>query len=230
MNYFLDSNVILSYIFTLENNHCFADNFLVTDNYYFCSQHVNDEVDVVFKDKNSQYQLFLLKLSKHINQFNDNDLINEWGIHSIINSFKPIEKLKLKDMHNALNKIWIELEFSENHDSFDVKLKFSIFQNEFLASNNLRKKYILNEIIQVPNHLKKDKKILDKIIKENLRNKLLHGEDENILFDANEFCRDNPSLNLKFVSADQDFLMAIDILMDVLCIKDMINLLDFSNN
>lgn len=103
MNYFLDSNVILSYIFTLDNNHYSANDFLVAENYYFCSQHVNDEVAAVFKTKNSQYQLFLLKLSRHINQFNDNDLINEFSIHNVVNSFKPIGKLKLNEMHNALN-------------------------------------------------------------------------------------------------------------------------------
>ena len=82
----------------------------------------------------------------------------------------------------------------------------------------------------VPNHTKKDKIILDKIKQENLRSNLLHGADEEILFDANEFCKNNPDLNLKFVSADQDFLKAIDILMDFLCIDESINLVEFSNN
>lgn len=230
MNYFLDSNVILSYIFTLDNNHYFANNFLVAENYYFSSEHVNKEVCHVFRNKNSQYQLFLLKLSRYINQFNDVDLINEFFIHNMINTLKPIGKLENKEMHDVLDKIWEELDFSENHDSFDVKLKFGIFQNDFLSSNNLRKNYILNEMFQVPNHGKKDKRILDYIKKVGLRDTLLHDEDENILFDANEYCINNPELNLKFVSADQDFLKAIDILRDVLCIKESINLLEFSNN
>ena len=230
MNHFLDSNVILSYIFTLDNNHPFAKNFLVVENYYYCSKHVNDEVCIVFKNKNSQYQSFLLKLSRHINKFNDYDLINEGDIHNIINTFQPIGKLELNEMHNALNKIWLKLKFCENHDSFDVKLKFDIFQNEFLSSNNLRKDFISNSINLVPNHTKKDKIILNKIKKENLRNMLLHGEDENILFDANEFCKNNPKLNLKFVSADEDFLKAFDILMGELCIKETINIMEFSNN
>ena len=230
MNYFLDSNVILSYIFTLDDNHYFANNFLATDNYFFHSKHVNDEVEDVFRNNNYLYQLFLLKLSRHINRFNDYDLINEWSIHKMIDTLKPIGKLKHHDMHKVLDKIWEEMDFNENHDSFDVKLKFGIFKNDFLSSNNLRKDYIFNESVQVPNHTKKDKNILDLIKKENLRDNLLHDKDEDILFDANEFCKNNPDLDLKFVSSDQDFLKAIDILMDELCIKESINLIEFSNN
>ena len=230
MNYFLDSNVILSYIFTLDNNHYFANNFLATDNYYFCSKHVNHEVCDVFRNRNSQYQLFLLKLSRYFNQFDDSELINEFSIHHMINTLKPIGKLENYEMHNVLDKIWEELDFGENQDSFDVKSKFGIFQNDFLSSNNLRKENIFNLIFQVPNHTIKEKKILDMIKKQNLRDNLLHEEDENILFDANEFCKNNRQLNLKFVSADQDFLKAIDILMRVLCIKESVNLLEFSNS
>ena len=68
------------------------------------------------------------------------------------------------------------------------------------------------------------------IEKEKLKDYLLHGSDENILFDANEFCKNKPELNLKFVSADQDFLKAINILMEYLCIGDCINLLEFKQN
>ena len=82
----------------------------------------------------------------------------------------------------------------------------------------------------VPNHTKKDKVILDKIKKENLREGSLHGSDENILFDANEFACRNPNLNLSFVSADKDFLRAIGILLEYLCFDEAIDLMEFSNN
>jgi hypothetical protein len=58
--------------------------------------------------------------------------------------------------------------------------------------------------------------------------KYLHDEDENILFDANEFCRNNMKLNLQFVSADQDFLKVIEILKDYLCIKEYVNLMELN--
>ena len=227
MNYFIDSNVILGYIFTLDNIHYYADNFFSTDNYYFCSNHVDEEVSKVFHNKNSQYQLFLLKLSSYFNQFNDTDLINELDVHDKINSITPIGRLKVNEMHDVLDKIWNELNFDENHDSFEVKLKFHSFQNDFLSSNNLRKHKILNELIIVPNHKIKDKIILDLIKKEGL-GKYLHDEDENILFDSNEFCKNNLKLNLQFVSADQDFLKVIEILKDYLCIKEYINVMEFN--
>ena len=105
MNYFIDSNVILGYIFTLDNIHYYADNFFSTDNYYFCSNHVDEEVSKVFHNKNSQYQLFLLKLSSYFNQFNDTDLINELDVHDKINSITPIGRLKVNEMHDVLDKI-----------------------------------------------------------------------------------------------------------------------------
>ena len=82
---------------------------------------------------------------------------------------------------------------------------------------------------QIPNHIKKDKQILDMIKKENLRHDFLYDEDENILFDVNEYCNKNKHLNLKFVSVDQDFLKAIEILMEYLCINECINLGKFKN-
>lgn len=86
---------------------------------------------------------------------------------------------------------------------------------------------MLKKLIIVPNHKINDKIILDIIKKESL-GKYLHDEDENILFDANEFCKNNLKLNLQFVSADQDFLKIIEILKDYLCIKEYINVMEFN--
>ena len=80
------------------------------------------------------------------------------------------------------------------------------------------------------NHTQKDKIILSRIENKNLKDELLHESDIDILFDANEFCRKNPKLNIKFISADKNFLKAIKILMDLLCIKECIDLLEFISN
>lgn len=229
MNYFLDSNVILGYIFTLDNCFDSVSVFLIENQNYFYSDHVDEEVKKVFQEKNNQYQLFLLKVCRCINQIKDNDLINEFHLHEQINSFKSIGELKVFEMHEVLDKIWKELDFNENHDSFEVKLKFNGFQNDFYSSNCYRKNYIFNKMTQIPNHIKKDKQILDMIKKESLRHDFLYDEDENILFDVNEYCNKNKHLNLKFVSVDQDFLKAIEILMEYLCINECINLGKFKN-
>lgn len=85
-------------------------------------------------------------------------------------------------------------------------------------------------MILIPNHVHKDEKILDIIEKENLRDGLLHNSDEEILFDANEFAKNNKDLNLKFVTADQRFFEAITILKEYLSFGDCINLMEFSSN
>lgn len=138
-------------------------------------------------------------------------------------------KFDVEDMRYALRIIWDKLGFDDFHDAFDVKNKFTVFQKDFQSIHNDNKKKTFDFLKIVPNHSIKDKKILDKINKENLNDELLHGSDEDILFDANEYCKNHPELNLKFVSGDQNFLKAINILMDYLCIDKCVNVWEFSN-
>ena len=160
------------------------------------------KVDKTFVRKNKEYKSFLLAIDNFLGKFSNQDVMNEYLIQKFISNFESIGKFKVKDMHLVFDKIWNNLDFDGTQDVFEVKLKFNDFNKEFQFLHQLRKDSILNGMIQVPNHTIKDKKILDLIKKENLRNTLLHGEDENILFDAIEFCKNNPELNLKFVSAD----------------------------
>ena len=182
-----------------------------------------------YHDSTSQRLTILLNVSQ-TGILRYYDLIEEFDVHHEINSFENINNLNKKEMHFALNTIWNRLSFDNYHDAFEVKMVFDDFLNNFQSRHSYRKDVLFNEFNLIPNHTKKDKLILDLIKKENLKDNLLHGEDEDILFDADEYCINNPELTLKFVSADQDFLKAIDILRDVLCIKESINLLEFSNN
>ena len=75
-------------------------------------------------------------------------------------TIQPIGKLKNKDMHLIVSILWETLNFDENHDSFDVKLRFNFFKMDFFKSNNVRKDKIFNKLILVPNHTKKDKVFL----------------------------------------------------------------------
>lgn len=110
-----------------------------------------------------------------------------------------------------------------------IKLKLNEFIQNFEGFHRLRKNNIFNQLVFVSSHTKKDKNILEKIENENLR-EYLHGADEEILFDANEYCMTNPWLNLKFVTADRDFIKAIIALQDELCIRECVDLLEFSLN
>lgn len=106
-------------------------NYFQLKNNYFYSHNVKNEVEKIFRIKTRNYQDFLLKLLKVINNFSDYDLINEYDIHKEINSFECIGKLNNKEMHFALKIIWKNLSFDYYHDVFDVKLILDNFLNNF---------------------------------------------------------------------------------------------------
>lgn len=226
---FLDSNVIIGYIFSLDFFNYKAGLFISHEKYCFYSHNVKKEVIKIFNIKKNHYNSFLLILLRFFNGFSDNSLIGENDAHNYVSKLKHNLLLKKEDMHFAINVIWEDLDFNENHDAFEVKSIFHDFQNEFQGVHESRKCDIFNKLILIPNHTKKDNIIQYYIKKDNL-GQIFHGEDENILLDANEFCKNHKDSNLRFVSADQDFIKAIEILMDKLCIEEVVNLKDFSNS
>lgn len=230
MDYFLDSNVIIGYIFNFDSINRNVVKFIEFKNNYYYSDNVQNEIEKVYKNKNRQYGMFLLMIWNFLNSLSDNDLIDEYKVHDSINSYNTVIGIKQNDMHLALNIIWNLLSLDGFHDVFEIKSIFEDFLNNFQSRHSFRKDHILNNMILVPNHARKDKQILEKIDEFHLRDELLHRNDEKILFDANEFCKNNKGLNLKFVTADQDFFKVIDILMDNLCFDECINLIEFTNN
>ena len=229
MNYFTDTNYLIASIFSLDNLNEAVLNFNQPEYHYFYSENVEREVEDIFKNKSRQYQSYLMKLDNKINSFSDIDLINVDDMHHLIDGFRPVGNFKINEMHAAFNKIWLNQGFDETHDAFEVKSFFNIFKKDFQSKHMSKKNELFSEMTFVSSHTKKDKRIIDKIKKENLK-EYLHDNDEDILFDANEYCQNNPWLNLKFVSADRDFIKAIKVLGDELCINECINLLEFSPN
>lgn len=230
MNSFLDSNVIIGYIFQLDSSFDKSKELIFYSDSNFCSENVINEVNGVFKRKSSEFTEFFIKLDREISEFEDNPLVSCGEIHESITKFNDIGKLKVKDMHIAFEKLWNLFKFSENQELHIIKLMFDKFFRNYNDLNYSRKCYIFNELKLVPNHSKKDKKILDIIKKENLKDRLLHDSDEDILFDANELAENNKELDLEFVTADQNFYKAINILMDYLSFDKCINLMEFSNS
>ncbi len=230
LNSFLDTNVLIGYIFSCDSlfKHSKEYIFKSKSNYY--SQHVKTEMKKIYSRKNLEFEDFFLKLYFEIEQYDDMYFLSKSKIVKMIYGLDTIGKLNQRDMELSFDKIWEFFEFGENQEVMMIKLKFGDYISQFESLHNLRKNFIFKTLNLVPNHTKKDKSILDKIKKENLRDELLHAYDEDILFDANEFCKNNKDLKLIFVSADQNFIKAIDILMEYLCFDDCVNLIEFSNN
>ena len=230
LNSFLDTNVLIGYIFSCDSlfKHSKEYIFKSKSNYY--SQHVKTEMKKIYSRKNLEFEDFFLKLYFEIEQYDDMYFLSKSKIVKMIYGLDTIGKLNQRDMELSFDKIWEFFEFGESQEVMMIKLKFGDYISQFESLHNLRKNFIFKTLNLVPNHTKKDKSILDKIKKENLRDELLHAYDEDILFDANEFCKNNKDLKLIFVSADQNFIKAIDILMEYLCFDDCVNLIEFSNN
>lgn len=229
MNSFLDSNVLLNYIFVLDKQHIQSEEIIFRSvNYY--SLHVKDEVDEAFIKKNKEYKSFIFGIDEFVNKFPDQYMINNRAVHGLITNLRPVGRFKRSQMHDAFDRLWEKFELSEAHDAFEVKSKFNKFRDEFQFLHQLRKDSLYNKMILVPNHVKKDRKIFDLIKAKNLREELLHDSDEDILFDANELAENNKELDLEFVTADQNFYKAINILMDYLSFDKCINLMEFSNS
>ena len=155
MNHFIDSNVIIGYIFVLDYLNQKSNYYFNFNNNYYYSQNVKNEVEKVFKIKSRYYQEFLLKIIKFLNSFSDYDLIEEFDVHHEINSFENINNLNKKEMHFALNTIWNRLSFDNYHDAFEVKMVFDDFLNNFQSRHSYRKDVLFNEFNLIPNHTKK---------------------------------------------------------------------------
>ncbi|WP_458403565.1 hypothetical protein [Methanobrevibacter sp.] len=229
MNSFFDSNIVIGYIFCLDSSFKVSNELIFRSRNKYYSINVRNEVNSVFSRKSLEFKKFFSKLNGKISHMDDFCIVSRDEFHRIIENFGDIGKFDLGNMHESFEIIWDLFDFGENQEIMIIKLKFDNFINNFESFNRLRKQRIFNEMILVPNHTKKDSKILEKIEEMNLREGLLHSGDEEILFDVNEFLKDNRELDIKFVTGDQDFIKAIDILMEFLCLDECINIMEFSN-
>ena len=180
-----------------------------------------EEVKAIFKNKNREYSEFLLKLIKRIRENGNSFFISNEKIHKIINRFDQIGKLKNEDMHKSFDKIWKEYDLSENFECEKLIRLLNRFYRNLDSSQHIRKNKICNAAVKIDNHRFKDQKVKRIIEKENLR-EILHDKDEDILFDAHEYAKHHPELDLCFVSWDDDFIKAVKILLSQLSFKKYI--------
>ena len=220
MNYFLDSNVIIGYIFQFDSQNEHSQKYVNSKHTCFISPNVEREVKGKFRIKNREYANFFLKLNQEICK-QCKYMISNWKIHQIVNKFDAIGDLEVEKMHEIIEKIWEEFNFSDNEDCLNLMNILKEFLHEFKAPEYSLKNKILDKLTIIPEHNKKDRKILEIIEKKNLR-ELLHRKDENILFDLNEYAKEHPELDLCLVSWDDDFIEAVKILLNQLSFKKYI--------
>ena len=215
MNTFLDTNVIIGYIYSLDPLHTASQKAIVDENTKYYSFHVNEEIKEVSRRKDREYVKFLTKLEKIFDKYGDYDFIDLAEIHLKVNRFGQVGKFEVKDMHKAIDVIWQELNFDENTDAFKVKTEFNNYFGNFESRHRKGKKHCLKKMNFIPAYQSKDSNVLKVIANKSLRN-YFHGEDEKILFDVHDYLKSNTIRDFVLISNDKDFIKAISELISVL--------------
>lgn len=215
MNTFLDTNVIIGYIYSLDPLHTASQKAIIDKNTNYYSFHVNEEINCVSQRKDREYSKFLTELEKIFNRYGDNEFIDISEIHRKVKYFGKTGKLDMNNMHLAIDVIWKELDFNENTDAFIIKREFNTFYQNFESKHRRDKKNCLNGMIFIPAYHDKDPNVLKIIHKKSLRT-YFHGEDEDILFDVHDYLKNNPCPDLVLISNDKNFIKAISKLINVL--------------
>ncbi len=221
INFFLDSNVVIGYIFTLDSLNKLSKETMKDGNSCHFSLHVRKEVIRVFRRKSEEYKNFFLRLCDFVRNYNKSEFLSKSTIHNAIDKFERIGKLDIKTMHKVLDRIWEMFGFGENQLSGTILSKLTKFTQDSSAEHYHSKVVVLNKIKQIPNHSLKDETVLNLIEKENIR-RFFHKKDEEILFDLNEYAKEHPKLDLCLVSWDDDFIDAVRILSNQLSFKKYI--------
>ena len=221
MDYFLDSNVLIGYIFQLDIFNELSNKILNKCNECLISPRIKTETNKIFQTKNREYEKFFLKLISVISKYCKDSFISNERIHRMINEINQIGKLKRNEMHYIIEKIWKYFNLSENQDCINLICILEDFLDEFDSSQYILRNNIFKKLNEIPKHTRKDERIV-KLIRKNRLKKILHKNDEEILFDLNEYANEHPQLDLCLVSWDDDFIKAVKILIDELSFKKYI--------
>ena len=225
-NVFLDTNVIIGYIFCLDHLNPHSKDIFNYNNTFYYSYHVKKEIKMVYRRKRMEFVKFFSLLRSILKRFRSTDFLSLSDFQLYIKKSGSINKLDVDEMEYALNYIWKSLDFGENQEVGEITYRLNHFQAKFNKKHSDNKDDFIKTAFYITSHRHKEKEILDLIKLKSLTEKL-HGEDKNILFDLHEYNKNNPILNVILVSWDRKFMEAVEILIDklsfdnYLCLKDV---------
>ena len=222
-NYFLDTNVIIGFIYKLDGLNPDSENIVNSGNALYYSYHVKSEINDVYNRKNNEYNRFFSLLLSKLRKHGDHQFISRTSFHLFIDKSKPINQLSVENMHHAFDCIWDALGFGENQEVGEIKLKLRGFIVAFGKSHASRKVNFIKTTNYIPAHRHKDQQIINMVNANSLSDNL-HGEDEKILFDLQEYSKNHPELNLILVSWDTTFIEVVKDIKNVLSFNECISL------
>ena len=222
-NYFLDNNVIIGFIYKLDNLNPDSENIVNSGNNLYYSYHVKSEINDVSNRKNNEYNKFFSLLLSKLRKHNQHQFISRTDFHLFIDKSGSISKMTVENMHYAFDRIWDALGFGENQEADEIKLKLRRFKVAFGKTHASRKTNFLKTANYIPAHRHKDQQIISMVNAKSLGDSL-HGEDEKILFDLQEYSRNHPELNMILVSWDKTFIKVVKEIKSVLSFNECISL------
>lgn len=220
-NYFLDTNVIIGFIYKLDEHNTDSESIVNSGNALYYSYHVKSEINDVSNRKNNEYNKFFSLLLSKLRKHNEGQFISRTSFHLFIDKSKPINRLTVENMHYAFDCIWDALGFGENQEVGEIKLKLRRFIVAFGKSHSSRKSNFIKTANYIPAHRHKYPQITNMVNAKSLGDDL-HGEDENILFDLQEYSKNHPELNLILVSWDKAFMKVVEEIHSILSFNQYI--------
>ena len=220
---FGDSNFVIAYIFYFDR--LFEKIMKLISNikstlYY--SPHIYSEVKKVFRKKIKSYNSFLMKSLNFLERHYDNDVISQ---HSIYNHFlsKNYTKTKIDEISRYLSIIWKVFQLDESEECYKLKNIINTILLNYEKQYRYKRDDFFKNMKSIPNHKHKDQKVLDEIKIKSLKPDYLHDEDEEILFDAHEYCQINNNVDFTIITSDNNFIYSITELKNVLSFNNYIN-------
>lgn len=199
MDYFLDTNVEIGYVFCTDPWNTHAVTVFDSKDRLHYSENVNKEFQKNFIKFSKEQSQFLLEICDELEALNFKK-INFDEFKAIGLSVKLINDFAENKKEKCLEVLW-DITNKNNDDKIRVKIlvrnikKFARnFENYlFIRKNNFEQKVMLCPV---------RKKSYSEIYEE-LKNLKIHKEDNNIILDAHDLAC-NESLTLNFVTSDND--------------------------
>ena len=229
MHCFLDTNVLIGNVFSIDPLHEYSINVWIDNAKFYYSEHVKKEFEYKYSEKIRLYNAFFDEFSYYVESLNfdeslNPDFVNISKLYKFIYDFKKYTKFSIDDMRKTIDTFLYDCNLSDNPRLLDISSSLSEFIQEFNSKIILTKIEICDFLIEVPNFKKNYFQIKQMIKNENLPT---HKEDIDILLDAHEFAYNNKNLILYFITGDKGLFETINKLLDVLCIEKCCQLKDF---
>ena len=98
MNTFLDTNVIIGYIFSLDDLNDSAELLVFNSDRIHYSENVQNEVNEVFTRKKFEFETFFSILELELKKFDDFEFLISSQLYESIGKFNDIQGMNSKDM------------------------------------------------------------------------------------------------------------------------------------